>query len=95
MLLSNNADNFHLFDSFDMHYRIFGINFLIHFASLVVIILIHLFVFEHVSLLSSFTILSLYHFFMACSHRRHRQDKTVLSCSRRRCEQAIILSLQA
>ena len=29
---------------------------------------------------------------MACSHRRHGQDKTILSCPRRRCEQAITQS---
>ena len=31
---------------------------------------------------------------MACSHRRRGQDKTVLSCPRRRCEQAISCKLQ-
>ena len=30
---------------------------------------------------------------MACSQRRHGQDKTVLSCPRRRCEQAIMLQI--
>ena len=32
-------------------------------------------------------------FLMACSHRRHGQDKTVLSCPYRRCEQDIRKSL--
>ena len=35
---------------------------------------------------------------IACSHRRHGQDKTVMSCQCRRCEQAIrdenVLSLR-
>jgi len=29
---------------------------------------------------------------IACLHRRHGQDKTVLSCPCRRCKQAIIQS---